>query len=388
MLDQASIEKIEDSIAAAAEEKNTKKIKEAISSNPEILKCDIYCPPLRGEALSVLMHLAAHSNNTDLADFAFSHGVDIESFCSLPPGKNTPLETAASQGSIDVVRFLLQNGANVNGRQENVTSPLICALSMSRNSEESKTCDEIVRLLVEYGADVNRLHRNMNLTPLDICRMWGRKEIESFLIEHGAIGESRESIDWDSIPGSGILLHVETNAGHVLPVALHHPQVDRAICFRQAIVNKKFRLLFTHGLFQSTHPHIELYSLLPLKWPMNKYVMESNSGYAFPALAMVKLICTMRDQLVHGFFVERIADGWQSLSWPADVEGLALIDHKWPKTQAAIQQTSDDDEDSVSLLLVLPLSASAVKKVKSKKSIEFLEKSKNSNWHQVVYPEI
>ena len=47
MLDQASIEKIEDSIAAAAEEKNTKKIKEAISSNPEILKCDIYCPPLR-----------------------------------------------------------------------------------------------------------------------------------------------------------------------------------------------------------------------------------------------------------------------------------------------------------------------------------------------------
>ena len=91
---------------------------------------------------------------------------------------------------------------------------------------------------------------------------------------------------------------------------------------------------------------------------------------------------------MHGFFVERITDGWQSLPWPADLEGFALIDHKWPKTQDTAQQTSDDKENSVALLLVLPLSASAVKKAKSKNSMEFFEKLKNSKWHQVVFPEI
>ena len=59
------------------------------------------------------------------------------------------LHQAASEGHLEVVRLLVENGANVNARDENGRTPLF------RAADEGHL--DIVRLLVENGAEVNGL---------------------------------------------------------------------------------------------------------------------------------------------------------------------------------------------------------------------------------------
>jgi len=387
-------EVLERAIRAAVKSKDIDTLKTMLSAHPELLGCTLFCPPFEGSTLTVLLHLAGNSNTPELAKLALTHGADVEAICTFT--EDTPLDTAASAGSVEVVRLLLEAGAKVDGQIDCVTSPLISALSLARQDKDDvKRCDEVVRLLVEHGANVNRLHRNMHLTPLDIARMWRRDEIQAFLIEHGAVGEPREPVDLSDTPGAGILLHVECRAGHVLPVRIQCPQAGGEIDFRQVIVNTKYRLVFSHGLFKTTDPHIELYCVLPVRWPANQEVVSSDHVLSFPLRAMATLIATAKAPLRPGFVLERESESGQNLPWPDGVEGLALVDHQWPKhtetAQAANGEPQDenafeeDASDLVSLLLVMPLSANTLEKLKSKKAGAWFEKAKSYKWHQVAF---
>ena len=382
-------ETFETAIEAAAESKDIESLKTMLSAHPELLDCTIYCPPFQGPARTVLLHLAGKHNTPELAKLALAHGAEIEAICSMPTfSKDTPLETAAGAGSVEVVRLLLAAGAKVDGRVDCATSPLLSALSgANRDADELARSDEVVRMLAAHGADLNRLHRNMHLTPLDIARMWRREQIQAFLIDQGAVGEPREPVDLDGIPGAGILLHVENRAGHVLPVRIQSPQTGNEIDFRQAIVNKKFRLVFSHGLFKSTDPHIELYCVLPIGWPANQELVSSDHALSFPLRAMATLIATAQAQLKPGFILERESEGGQGLPWPNGVAGLALVDQRWPgRTDAPDEDVLDAaGNDVATLLLVMPLSASALEKAKSKKAGAWFDKTRNSKWHQVAF---
>jgi len=67
----------------------------------------------------------------------------------------SPLETAIIHGNIEILRLLIQHGANVNRQKDpnfgrDFQSPLtLAALSTSANRLE------MIKLLVEYGADIN-----------------------------------------------------------------------------------------------------------------------------------------------------------------------------------------------------------------------------------------
>jgi ankyrin repeat protein len=67
---------------------------------------------------------------------------------------NTPLHSITGLGSanikVEVVRVLVRHGANVNARDQDGNTPLCTAIT-----EHIEGVKEVVKLLIECGADVN-----------------------------------------------------------------------------------------------------------------------------------------------------------------------------------------------------------------------------------------
>ena len=96
----------------------------------------------------------------------------------------TPLHLAAFFGHIEVVEYLLKNGADANAIANNPTKvrPLHSAVA-HRHLEISK-------LLVEHGADVNARQQG-GFTPLHEAAFGGSLELAGLLLDHGADIEAK-----------------------------------------------------------------------------------------------------------------------------------------------------------------------------------------------------
>ena len=66
--------------------------------------------------------------------------------------KRTPLAVAAGYAHIEIVKFLLENSANINSKDKGGRCPLHFALY--EGNQEAQTL-EVVKFLIEKGADVN-----------------------------------------------------------------------------------------------------------------------------------------------------------------------------------------------------------------------------------------
>lgn len=99
----------------------------------------------------------------------------------------TPLHFAAQSGRADIVRALLDAGADVNAKNPQDITPLHLAAWAGNR--------EIVELLVSRGADVRlRNHRGEGLSALDIAAMTGSAEVVRFLLGHGADARSADPV--------------------------------------------------------------------------------------------------------------------------------------------------------------------------------------------------
>ncbi|MDA1191966.1 MAG: ankyrin repeat domain-containing protein [Candidatus Poribacteria bacterium] len=93
---------------------------------------------------------------------------------------STPLHMAVWKGNTEVVRFLLEAGADVNAHNENThwgTTPLHAAAHANRKA--------IAEMLLDHGAEINARNLN-NGTPLGETRAHNATSAAKFLRERGA----------------------------------------------------------------------------------------------------------------------------------------------------------------------------------------------------------
>jgi ankyrin repeat protein len=81
-------------------------------------------------------------------------GADV----NVPGANASPLHSAASSGHVEVVRELLDAGADLNDPRgfHGNASPLLHALSPASDDDAQRGQHQIAKMLIEYGADVNK----------------------------------------------------------------------------------------------------------------------------------------------------------------------------------------------------------------------------------------
>ncbi|KAJ3114369.1 hypothetical protein HDU96_002174 [Phlyctochytrium bullatum] len=110
------------------------------------------------------LHYASHLNNFEAVKLPLETGADIEA-CNFEG--MTPLCSAARHGRVESVRLLLDAGANVyaDGHCKRTTVvALACEdveLNRSKRGEQAvREHDDVVKMLIEAGAEVNTLNRD------------------------------------------------------------------------------------------------------------------------------------------------------------------------------------------------------------------------------------
>jgi ankyrin repeat protein len=146
----------------------------------------------------------------------------------------TPLHVASYMGHVDAVRVLLEYGADVNVTNSSGISPLL----------EACTCNhpEVVRLLLEHGADVEaeaRLAVGFHRRPLHIASGDGRMEIVQLLLQHNAEVNARNDVLMTP-------LHYASSRGHleVAQLLLEH---NADINLRSKVNDTPIRLASQNG---------------------------------------------------------------------------------------------------------------------------------------------
>jgi ankyrin repeat protein len=101
---------------------------------------------------------------------------------SISEDRHLALSVAANLGQFEIVKLLLEAGVSSNRYNpvggHSHTTPLLQAAG--------RGYENIVRLLVEHGARLDTKDLLWNATPADWARHSGMKEIEAYLLAHGA----------------------------------------------------------------------------------------------------------------------------------------------------------------------------------------------------------
>jgi len=96
---------------------------------------------------SILIHLGVQCDRLDIVDFLIANGADID---AVTTEGNTALHIATEKKSNPMIRTLLDKGANPNFINTAGASPLHLAAVLGDDNIA------ITKVLVEYGADVNK----------------------------------------------------------------------------------------------------------------------------------------------------------------------------------------------------------------------------------------
>jgi ankyrin repeat protein len=162
------------------------------------------------EVRDSLLIRCVQGNKIEIVKLLLDHGADIEEPNKFSPWRSTALARAAGEGLVEMVQLLIQRGANVNHCAEGSTPPVYGAASSqhlevvrvlldagadpnqpassSSNTKDwtalhtSYDSDEICKLLLERGANPDLV--SSGGTPLYIAANWSRPEIVKLLLDH------------------------------------------------------------------------------------------------------------------------------------------------------------------------------------------------------------
>ncbi|KFP70703.1 PREDICTED: ankyrin repeat and SOCS box protein 3-like [Acanthisitta chloris] len=157
------------------------------------------------------LFLAVENKHTEVVKFLLQHGANVEGpHCWS--GWNS-LHQAAFQGSTEIMKVLLEKGASKNYRDDFGITPLFVAAQYGQL--------ESLRLLVSHGADINCQAKD-KATPLLIAAQEGHLECVKLLLTAGADPNLYCNEDNWQLP-----IHAAAEMGHAKILELLIPVTDR-----------------------------------------------------------------------------------------------------------------------------------------------------------------
>lgn len=117
---------------------------------------------------------AASLGYVEMVQLLLRHGAEI----NLPAEAEPTLVSAVRSGDARVVALILAAGADPNEHAEGDETPL-------HSSAASSDAPEVVRVLLQAGADVQALH--FDETPLDVANRHGHSQAEQVLRLYGEV---------------------------------------------------------------------------------------------------------------------------------------------------------------------------------------------------------
>ncbi|CRM90170.1 ankyrin repeat protein [Pseudomonas sp. 22 E 5] len=344
-----------------------------LNTHPELLE------PPRFDLVNYpgLLHHAAENNQLAVCQLFVELGIDIN-LPTVGSGNATALASATKNGHVEVIRWLLEAGADVEGSPLSVTSPLITAVTFGQI--------EAVELLLTHHADVNRLHAKFNRTALDLARSWGFSAIAERLEAQGAVSAVEKDADEESIPGASIVNFVNDTAGCVLAEQVIHQPEGTDVTFRiSCIANKNdHKLLFTLGLF-TKKPRTEILICLPGSWRIPRSGFEAGSPWMFPHGVLTALAKQTLDvaPLSEGQIILRSDYAFNSLGWPENIDALIVVDKIWTACTEA-EAGKDHHDDSVKLFVLVPLKLTKKGPPNGETLEKLLEKKRKASWKSIA----
>ena len=138
----------------------------------------------RGGICGTALHSASYQGHLQVVRYLLRHGVDVNIRDS---GKDTPFLLASWEGHSDVAQCLLEHGADVELRDQFDNTPLILAARCGHF--------DAVQFLLEHNADVNS-QDHKGRTPLHTVMLEGgfkadRTKIAQLLLKYGANPNAR-----------------------------------------------------------------------------------------------------------------------------------------------------------------------------------------------------
>ena len=127
------------------------------------------------------LHAALSSGQADVALLLLGHCVDVD---VRGMDDRTPLHMAVDHGLLEVTRILIGRGASVNARDSRDRTPLHPTL-LARSSTFDDTYFDVVRYLLDHGADANAQSNTEHSTPLHLASYFGGFKVAQLLLNRG-----------------------------------------------------------------------------------------------------------------------------------------------------------------------------------------------------------
>ncbi|XP_071082665.1 putative ankyrin repeat protein RF_0381 [Haliotis cracherodii] len=141
---------------------------------------------VEGEGKETALTTAVFTENTAMCRLLIEHGCDLNKSGTVPPFyfRLTPLCQAVSGGNTQAVRMLLHAGCKKDLRDDLGRPPLFYSMSCSN--------EDMLHLLLRSGCDINLGTKDTNYTILHEAVAKGKLDIVKVLLEAGANPNSYE----------------------------------------------------------------------------------------------------------------------------------------------------------------------------------------------------
>lgn len=136
--------------------------------------------PIHGTAL----HCAVNNGSLPAVKLLLAHGADMNQVHDNDFDNVTPVCLAAAKNHVDILRYFIDKGANVNDISSDTAGPAIVFAAVHGSIES-------IVVLIQAGADIN-LSDCDGQTPIFFAAYHGHRDIVATLKEAGACCEMEE----------------------------------------------------------------------------------------------------------------------------------------------------------------------------------------------------